>query len=102
MSGQKQRDFFKFLCGKNLQEINLSTPQRKSIYEHVQRVEDEGLLIILPFTNPATQNLAKPIKNTERSSSFRGVSKNGHLWQVCITFLFNNIDLYFIVGSYYE
>ena len=28
LSGSKQKDFFKFLCGKNLSSLNLSTPQR--------------------------------------------------------------------------
>ena len=28
------------------------------------------------------KNPNKQIKNTERSSCYRGVSKNGHLWQV--------------------
>jgi len=54
MTGNKQKDFFKFLCGKNLSEINLSTPQRQSIYEYINKIEDEKLIIISPFNNPAT------------------------------------------------
>ena len=58
------------------------------------QVNDESLLIITPF-NANSIKSNKPLKNTERSSSYRGVSKNGHLWQVKLL----PLDKFYNIGA---
>ncbi len=85
LTGTKQKDFFKLLCGKNLHSLNLSSPIRKTIYDFLCTIKDDNAELIPPFHNPVVMKGGKLIKNTERSSCYRGVSRNGHLWQVSLT-----------------
>jgi hypothetical protein len=49
LHGKKQKDFYKYLCGKNLEQINISTWQRENVYKHISKVEEDNEVIIHPF-----------------------------------------------------